>query len=334
MHTGNKTPSGAHGTLLVLALAGTVLSPAALSATSATDVQQADVSSSPQAPFHPGRAVAQQTITVGEGPSPSVLAERRKSQMEKRAEVLLDKAVAHIRTHGRAGAAAFSSSPDFIDRDLYVFALGTDGVMLGSGGWSAPMVGQNVLDEVDSQGKPFFREMLRVAKENGKGQVEYQWYNPADSESTLKTSNVVQVGDVVVGVGYYVERATRAEARKMLRNAAATLQKDTAAALKAFQDPSGPFNEDDLYVFVVDTEEERFVAHGGIPSLVGTNAFKLQDAAGRNVVREMVQLAKSGDQNTLDYLWVNPLTGRIESKRTYFMLQDRYLVGVGSYNRR
>src|SRR5690606_6010025 len=140
------------------------------------------------------RIVAQQTIIVSDGPPPEVVAARRKSQIEQRAEALLERAVTHIRTHGRAGAAAFSTSQRFIDRDLYAFALSTDGVMLGSGGWSAPMVGQNVLDEVDSQGKHFFREMIKVAQEQGKGQVHYQWYNPANSESTLKTTNVVKVG--------------------------------------------------------------------------------------------------------------------------------------------
>ena len=283
-----------------------------------------------------GRAaavVAQQTIVVSE-PGPEVVAARRKSAMEKRAEELLDRAVAHIRTHGRAGAAAFSTSQRFVDRDLYAFALSTDGVMLGSGGWSAPLVGQNVLDEVDSRGKPFFREMIQVAKEQGKGQVHYQWYNPANSESTLKTSNVVRVGEVVVGVGFYVERATRAEARKMLRSATDALRANPAEAISAFQDESGQYNKDDLYVFVVDTRDERFIAHGGSPALVGTNAFNLLDAAGRNVVREMYKRAQTDTDLTLDYLWINPMTGRIESKRTYFTLQDHLLVGVGSYNRR
>ena len=324
MDTRKTTYSFFRVTVLGMAIAGIALPLAASAETAAAVTENTK---------RGARVVAQQTIVVSE-PGPEVVAARRKSAMEKRAEALLDRAVAHIRTHGRAGAAAFSTSQRFIDRDLYAFALGIDGVMLGSGGWSAPLVGQNVLDELDSQGKPFFREMIQVAKEHGKGQVNYQWYNPANSESTLKTTNVVKVGDVVVGVGFYVERASRAEARRMLRSATEALRANPAQAIAAFQDDSGQYNKDDLYVFVVDTRDERFIAHGGSPALVGTNAFNLLDAAGRNVVREMYERARTESDPTLDYLWINPMTGRIESKRTWFTLQDHLLVGVGSYNRR
>src|SRR5690554_5264352 len=86
--------------------------------------------------------------TVGTQPQQQGADERRKSASELRAEALLARAARHIQAHGRDAAADFSSKPDFIDRDLYVFALDMDGVMLASGGWSVSLVGQNVLDEL------------------------------------------------------------------------------------------------------------------------------------------------------------------------------------------
>lgn len=279
-----------------------------------------------------GQLPTEWTATVvSESQKQDATDERRKSASELRAEALLAKAAQHIETHGRKGTADFSSEPDFIDRDLYVFALDTNGVMLGSGGWSVSLVGQNVLDELDAKGQPFFRQMLAQAGAHGGGKIQYEWYNPANAHSTRKTTNFVQVDDVVVGVGFYIERATPTDAKRLLGRAVEALQRDVPSALMAFQDPGGPYVPNDLYVFVVDTRDQRFLAHGGTAGLVGTDAFGLQDTSGRHIVREMVEAARSSGDGSLDYPWRNPLTGQIENKRSFFTLRDGLLVGVGSY---
>lgn len=118
----------------------------------------------------------------------------------------------------------------------------------------------------------------------------------------------------------------------MLRAALLELEQRPSEALSAFQDPNGPFKHDDLYVFAVDTRTGTFVAHGATPGLVGSNAVALLDASGRNPVREMVEAAQRDGHGSLDYLWINPMTGRIESKRTYFRKQGDLMIAVGSYD--
>ncbi|MFT0545368.1 cache domain-containing protein [Allopusillimonas ginsengisoli] len=264
--------------------------------------------------------------------APEVVRQRVHSPAEKRARALLERAEQYVRSHGPEGARDFSRLPEFIDRDLYVFALGMDGTLLGSGGWSASLVGQDVKDETDSHGDRFFERMIVLAREQGRGQVQYYWYNPASPIETRKVTNFVRVGDVIVAVGYFPERGTRTEAKAMLRDALRELELRPVEALSSFQDPDGPFKHDDLYVFVVDTQTGKFVAHGASPGLVGSNAFELLDASGRNPVREMAETADRYGHGTLDYLWINPITGRIESKRTYFRKQGNLLVAVGSYD--
>lgn len=256
-----------------------------------------------------------------------------KTALEKRAESLLEIAVQHVKEHGEAGAQDFARQSAFVDRDLYAYALRTDGYFLASGGASAALVGDNLLDYRDSDGKAVFREMIEIAKRDGGGQIEYRWFNPADSRGERKMTFFRKVGEVIVAVGYYPPRATAMEARALLDQAVSALAKDREGSLKRFQDLNDKFIRNDLYVFVADMASGRFLAHGATPSLVGTNAFELKDPRGRLIVREMADIGTKQGKGELDYLWRNPMTRKFESKHTFFRVQNGFLVGVGTYNR-
>ncbi len=253
--------------------------------------------------------------------------------LERRAETLLEIAAQHVRDKGEAGALDFSRQSAFVDRDLYAYALRMDGVFLASGGSSAALVGQNVLKETDAAGKPFFREMIELARQQGEGRIEYQWFNPADSRGEPKLTLFRKVGEVIVAVGYYPPRATPVQAKALLKDAIAALGKAPQAALAEFQHLNGPFIRNDLYVFVVDLDSGRFLAHGATPALVGSDGLALRDPGGRPIISEMIAIAKKDGEGELDYYWRNPSTGRIESKHTFFRAVQGRLVGVGSYNR-
>lgn len=258
---------------------------------------------------------------------------RSVAPLEKRASALLDRAVRHIEATGEAGAAAFSREADFVDRDLYAYAFRTDGEFLASGGYSAALIGTNVLGFKDSAGKEFFREMLAIALEQGHGRVEYHWFNPADSRGEPKITLFRKVGDVIVAVGYYSPRATPIQAKAMLNAAAKALHDDPTTALMDFQRIDGRFIRDDLYVFAVDISSGKFLAHGVSPGLVGTDAHMLQDADGRSVVTEMLAILAKRNRGELKYQWINPVSGRREAKHTYVREVDGKLVGVGYYIR-
>lgn len=258
---------------------------------------------------------------------------RIESWDEKRAKALLERAVAHVEKGGEAAVADFSRQAEFIDHDLYVFALRTDGQFLASGGASSVLIGENVLDQTDLVGKPFFREIVDLAASQGGGRVEYRWFNPADSRGEPKLTMFRRVGDIIVAVGFYPPRATPQQARALLRDAIAALRDDEQGALAEFAELDGRFIRDDLYVFVVSVADGRFLAHGASPELVGTDGHALRDPEGKAVVSEMLDIAQREGEGELDYVWRNPTTGRLESKHTYFRVVDGKLVGVGYYTR-
>lgn len=255
------------------------------------------------------------------------------SRVEQRAMALLERAVAHVEAKGEAGTAAFNHGPAFIDHDLYAYALKTDGTFLASGGDSAALVGQNVLKEVDLNGKPFFREIIEQAKAFGAGRVEYRWFNPADARGEPKVAVFRAVGEIIVAAGYYPPRATPMQARVLLRDAAKAMASNPAAALEHFQRLDGAFIRDDLYVFVVRLSDGTFLAHGATPALVGTNSYELVGPDGTHVVRRMAELARDSAEGESDYAWRNPATGTVEKKHTYFKIVGDTLVAVGYYRR-
>lgn len=252
---------------------------------------------------------------------------------EKRARALLARAVKHVEAKGAAGLADFSRQGPFVDREIYVFALSADGTLLASGGSSAGLIGRKVTDQVDAVGKPFFREMLEGAAAKGEGRVEYRWLNPIDNKVEPKETLYRKVGDTIVAVGFYSPRATPAQAQALLTRAIEALKADPQAALTDFQTLGGRFMVDDLYVFVIDLANGRFLAHGGNPELVGREGKEVRDAKGKTITLDMIDIARRKGAGELDYVWRNPSTGKSESKHSYFRAVDGRLVGVGYYTR-
>ena len=248
-----------------------------------------------------------------------------------RAQALLERAVTHYKEVEQFALAAFGHEGKFVDGELYVYVISTKGVMLASGGPSSALVGRDVTDLQDAAGKPFFREMLDKAKASGSGAVEYYWLNPIDNKMQRKLAYFQKVDDRIIAVGYYIARATPAQAQAMLARAVQAVKDDPAKAFHAINQLHGPFSEDDLYVFVVDLNDDRFRAHGIFHDLIGSDALALHDPRGRPIVQDMITALAKGDQAEVDYSWPNPVTGGVENKHTYLRKIGDLLVGVGYY---
>ncbi|HZD90219.1 MAG TPA: cache domain-containing protein [Pseudolabrys sp.] len=111
----------------------------------------------------------------------------------------------------KAGAEATFKEVDdksvktFHDRDLYPFIYDLNGVCVAHGAKSV-LVGKNLLDLKDPDGKYLIREMVKLAKGPGQGWVDYKWPNPITNKIEDKSSYVEKLGDkYFVGVGVYKE---------------------------------------------------------------------------------------------------------------------------------
>jgi len=120
------------------------------------------------------------------------------------AKTLSQKAQSAVNTMGRDKAFAAFSAADggFKEKDLYVFCMDMDGVML-SHAVKPELVGKNLLD-FNKYGDELFKNMIATAKASGEGWVDYKWPYPGTDEIKEKTSYVMTNNEgFFCGVGAY-----------------------------------------------------------------------------------------------------------------------------------
>jgi signal transduction histidine kinase len=101
-------------------------------------------------------------------------------------------------------AVSDKSAAEFHDRDLYPFIYDMSGTCLAHGARPA-LIGKNLIDLKDQDGKYLIRELVEIAKGPGSGWIDYKWPNPLNNKIEDKSSYVEKMGDYLVGVGVYRE---------------------------------------------------------------------------------------------------------------------------------
>jgi len=88
----------------------------------------------------------------------------------------------------KAFAAFADPNGAYRDRDLYVFCIDMEGVLL-SQPIKPELVGKNMYN-FNKYGDLLFQDMVALAKSSGSGWVDYRWPHPATNEIRPKTSYI------------------------------------------------------------------------------------------------------------------------------------------------
>lgn len=120
------------------------------------------------------------------------------------AKELVKKAIAYLKEHGKEKAfAAFSDlNGKFVDGDLYIFVYDLSGKCLAHGA-NPKMIGKDLIDLKDADGKAFVKERIELAKSKGSGWQDYKFTNPVTKEIEQKTAYIERVDDIIIGCGAY-----------------------------------------------------------------------------------------------------------------------------------
>lgn len=120
------------------------------------------------------------------------------------AKAMAEHAAQFFATQGKdkAFAAINEGTDGFKDRDLYVFVYDDNGVCVAHGANKA-LIGKNLLDIRDSDGKALIREIVAVKTT---GWVDFKWQNPQTKAIEQKHAYVVRSGPYTFGVGAYDKR--------------------------------------------------------------------------------------------------------------------------------
>nr|WP_315250052.1 cache domain-containing protein [uncultured Duganella sp.] len=122
---------------------------------------------------------------------------------EKDAVALAEKGAQFVRTHGKAEMIARINArhPEFNQGALYLAMRDQNGITVAHP--TTALIGKNLLDVPDADGKLFRREMLALAKGAGHGWVDYKFRNPESGKVEAKRTYVLRVGEVALEAGIY-----------------------------------------------------------------------------------------------------------------------------------
>jgi cytochrome c len=120
------------------------------------------------------------------------------------ATAMVKKGVAFIKAQGtEKGYAEISNKQGkFIDRDLYLVVYGLDGTVLAHGA-NDKMVGKNLIDLKDIDGKAFVKERVELAQTKSSFWQDYKFTDPVTRKIEPKTTYCERLDASVVCGGIY-----------------------------------------------------------------------------------------------------------------------------------
>lgn len=97
------------------------------------------------------------------------------------------------------------------------------------------------------------------------------------------------------------------------------------------KDPA--FVQGELYVDMRDLKTGIVLAHPINPSIVGKDLTDVPDPSGKKYRREIIELAAKSGKGWVDYMYKNPVSGKIEPKTTYILRVGDVVLEAGIYKK-
>ncbi len=120
------------------------------------------------------------------------------------AVAMVKRAVKFLKDNGRDKAFSEFSNPkgSFVDRELYIVVFSMTGTNLAHGN-NSKIIGKDLIDMKDNDGKPIIRNFITIAQTKGSGWFDYKWPNPVTHAIESKSTYLEKFEDIIVGVGIY-----------------------------------------------------------------------------------------------------------------------------------
>lgn len=119
------------------------------------------------------------------------------------AQAMVRNAIEFYKANGQKKALAEFSrlGGKFVDRDLYVTVYTQDGICLAN--INAKIIGKNMIDMRDGDGKYFVRERLEASKSQPSGWQEFKFFNPVSKKIEDKRQYWERFDNLVFATGAY-----------------------------------------------------------------------------------------------------------------------------------
>jgi cytochrome c len=123
---------------------------------------------------------------------------------KEEAVAMVQKAVAFIKQQGpdKAYPEIDNKTGQFVDRDLYVVVYRLDGEVLAHGA-NAKLIGKNMIDAQDVDGKYFVKERVELAQKEPSFWQDYKFVDPVTKRIQPKQMYCERLNDTAVCGGVY-----------------------------------------------------------------------------------------------------------------------------------
>ena len=253
----------------------------------------------------------------------------------------VESAVAYAKENGKDMALKeFSNKTgSFINGEFYIFAYDFNGTCIAHP-FKTDWIGENKLNESDSNGVLYVRDGINAAKE-GKGFHYLIFPNPShDNKDELKLAYAMKVdGNWFLGSGLYLSNISasfdQGEIDELVAYVNEALQfaqengKDDALAV--FNDLNGNFTREGRYIFAYDYEGQT-LALPYQPELIAIGRFDAQDPNGIYFVQQAINTARVGN-GFFYYIYPDPSRNMIEALKLSYVanVDDAWFLGSGIY---
>lgn len=123
----------------------------------------------------------------------------------KDAIAMVERGVAFAKANGREALLKkiTAKDPEFVQGAMYIYARDFPSGVNIAHPYNQSIVGKDLNDVPDTNGKMYRRDIMDIAKKDGKGWVDYMYKNPDNGKIEAKTSYLMRAGDMVLVAGIY-----------------------------------------------------------------------------------------------------------------------------------
>jgi len=261
----------------------------------------------------------------------------------KRLVSFVEDAAALIEQKGEFAFQDFSvPGSKWLTDDYYIFVYTRDGTNAFHP-VETQLIGRNLLNLRDMNGKPVIQMITDVAKKperDASDWVFYLWEYKTQLIPLWKSSYIRKAvtpnGKIyLVGSGLYNLKTERAFVRDRVELACNKLRGEGKdAAFKEFRDPASPFVFLGAYIFVLDASGHT-VVDPSFPNGAGRDLSAFRDAVGMPAVSDLLEKLNHDDEAWVQYLWPKPgspvPTRKLLYARKVIVGGETFIVGSDFY---
>jgi signal transduction histidine kinase len=124
---------------------------------------------------------------------------------EKDAIAMAERGAAMVKAKGKEEVMKriTAKDPEFVQGSLYIDMRDVKTGIVLAHPYNPSIVGKDLTDVPDANGKKYRREIIELAAAKGKGWVDYQYKNPTSGKIEPKTTYILLVNGVVLEAGLY-----------------------------------------------------------------------------------------------------------------------------------